>query len=275
MRDHTLVPSANSSRSVLSSSSNKSEELYLDQMQRESNKIDQDEPVAIFDSIQLEYMTLERQNHSVSKAVDTPSNMRTKHMQNIAPSLVNNIAENNNDIINIQLNYDINWALDQDLWNGKFRAIFLHGLIEHLGSNIRNIKKSLFRMEKYILSKCIDGSKANNIKDLEGLGKAVWGFISALYTSQWDNLMVNSTNRLFRNNFKLKFSPQVVKETTKSKETNMANTSYISSLLPPILAKLAKEVNEISKYFKKQQPANSWKKLMYKYLLNCLTLLTL
>jgi len=49
----------------------------------------------------------------------------------------------------------------------------LHGLIEHLGSNIRNIKELLFRMEKYILSKYIDGSKANNIKDLEGLGKAV------------------------------------------------------------------------------------------------------
>ena len=173
MRGHTLVPSANSSRSVLSSSSNKSEELYLDRMQRESNKMNQNEPVATSDSIQLEYMTLERQNHSVSKAVDTPSNMRMKHMQNIAPSLVNNIAENNNDIINIQLNYDINWALDQDLWNSKFRAIFLHGLIEHLGSNIRNIKELLFRMEKYILSKYIDGSKANNIKDLEGLGKAV------------------------------------------------------------------------------------------------------
>ena len=60
MRGYTLVPSANSSRSVLSSSSNKSEELYLDWMQRESNKIDQDEPVVIFDNIQLEYMTLER-----------------------------------------------------------------------------------------------------------------------------------------------------------------------------------------------------------------------
>jgi len=28
-------------------------------------------------------------------------------------------------------------------------------------------------MEKYILSKGIDGSKANNIKDFKGLGKAV------------------------------------------------------------------------------------------------------
>jgi len=70
-------------------------------MQRESNKMDQDKPVATSDSIQLEYMTLERQNHSVSKTVDTPSNMRTKHVQNIAPFLVNNTAENNNNIINI------------------------------------------------------------------------------------------------------------------------------------------------------------------------------
>ena len=31
----------------------------------------------------------------------------------------------------------------------------------------------------------------------------------------------------------------------------MANTSYVSPLPPPILAKTAKEVNEISKYFKK------------------------
>ena len=132
--------------------------------------------------------------------------------------------------------------------------------MKHLDSDIKNIKKLLFRMEKYILGKCIDSSKANDIKDLEGLGKIAWEFISALYTSQQNNLMVDSTNRSFRNNVKSKFSPQVVKETTKSKETNMANTPYISSLPSLILDKLDKEVNKILKYFKKQQPANSQKK---------------
>ena len=72
--------------------------------------------------------------------------------------------------------------------------------------------------------------------------------------------MVDSTNRSFRNNVKLKFSPQAVKETTKTKKANVVNFSYISSLPPSILAKLAKEVNEISKYFKKQQPSNNSKK---------------
>jgi len=39
-------------------------------------------------------------------------------------------------------------------------------------------------MEKYILSKGIDSSKANDIKDFKGLGKVAWGFILALYISQ-------------------------------------------------------------------------------------------
>jgi len=39
-------------------------------------------------------------------------------------------------------------------------------------------------MQKYILNKSIIGNKANKVKDLEGVGKAVWGFISALYESQ-------------------------------------------------------------------------------------------
>ena len=50
VRGRTLVPSANSFRSVLSSFSNKSKELYSDWMQRESDKMDQDEPVASSDS---------------------------------------------------------------------------------------------------------------------------------------------------------------------------------------------------------------------------------
>ena len=82
------------------------------------------------------------------------------------------------------MNYNVNQALDQDLWNGKFRAISLHRLMKHLDSDIKNIKKLLFRMEKYILGKYIDSSKANDIKDLEGLDKIAWEFISALYTSQ-------------------------------------------------------------------------------------------
>ena len=79
---------------------------------------------------------------------------------------------NNNDIINIQLNYDINHTLDQNLWDSEFRTISLHGSIKYLASDIKNIKESLFRMEKYTLGKGIDSNKTNKIKDLKELGKA-------------------------------------------------------------------------------------------------------
>ena len=45
--------------------------------------------------------------------------------------------------------------------------------MEYLASNIKNIKESLRRMQKFILGKAIKGNKANNIKDLENIGKAV------------------------------------------------------------------------------------------------------
>jgi len=112
VRGHTLMPSTVSSRSVLSSSSNKSEELYSDRMQRESNKMVQDKPTTTSDSFQLEYTTSERQNLNVSKTADTPPNMRIKCAHNAVPTHVNSTTDNNNDAINIQLNYDVNQALD-------------------------------------------------------------------------------------------------------------------------------------------------------------------
>ena len=55
VRGYTLVPSTTSSHSVSCFSSNKSEELYTDQMQKESDSIVQNNPTASTDSIQLEY----------------------------------------------------------------------------------------------------------------------------------------------------------------------------------------------------------------------------
>jgi len=79
----------------------------------------------------------------------------------------------NNNVFNIQLQYNINQALDSVSWNGNFWAISLHRSIEYLASDIKNIKESLGRMQKYILSKAIESDKANNIKDLKGVSKVV------------------------------------------------------------------------------------------------------
>ena len=128
--------------------------------------------------------------------------------------------------------------------------------MEYLSPDIKNIKELLSKIEKYILGKGIDSSKTNNIKDFKGLDKAVWRFITVLYISQWNNLIVNDTNRSFRNNVKSKFSLQAAKETTKPKNANISYSLYVSSLSLSILAKFTKEINKISKYFKKQQLTN-------------------
>jgi len=43
--------------------------------------------------------------------------------------------------------------------------------MKYLAFNIKNIKESLGRMQKYILSKAIESDKTNNIKDLKDVGK--------------------------------------------------------------------------------------------------------
>ena len=70
--------------------------------------------VAMLESPQLKYVIPSRQAPSVSKATDTPPNMKQKHKQNVVSTLNNNTADNNRDIINIQLNYDINQAMDKN-----------------------------------------------------------------------------------------------------------------------------------------------------------------
>jgi len=186
--------------------------------------------------------------------------MRQQCAEHEVPTLNNNI--NNVDFSNsnnIQLNYNINQALDQDSWNRDFRAILLHRAMEHLASDIRSIKESLVRMKKYIQSKAIKGNKANNIKDLNDVSKVAWKFISSLYEAHWDNLIMDNKNTLLRNKVKSKFSPQVFSKPNNNKGKNVVKPPYISFLLSPILAKLSKEVNEISKFFKKNPPSSQKK----------------
>jgi len=112
-------------------------------------------------------------------------------------------------VFSIQLNYDSDAALDPDSWDRNFHAVLLHGSMEHLASNTLNIKELLTRMQKFIAGKSINSDKANNLKDLNDIGKAIWEFISMVYDSHWDSLYVDNNNTTFRSKVKSKFSPQV------------------------------------------------------------------
>ena len=117
-------------------------------------------------------------------------------------------------------------------------------------ADIKNIKESLCRMGNYIKDKSVN-SNPNNIKDLDSVGKVVWEFLSTVYDAHWDSLYVDDSKMSFRNKVKSKFNPQAPRTPVNNKGKETVKPTYVSPLSLPILAKTPKEVNEISKYFKK------------------------
>ena len=70
---------------------------------------------------------------------------------------------------------------------------------------------------------------------------------------------MDNKNTSLRNKVKSKFSLQAFSKPNNNKEKNVVNPPYVSSLSSSILAKSPKEVNEISKYFKKNPPSSQKK----------------
>ena len=106
-------------------------------------------------------------------------------------------------------------------------------------------------MQKYILNKSIICDKANKVKDLEGIDEVAWEFISALYKSQWDNLIADKNGLLFRCKIKAQFNPPLLRNIVSNKSKNTNKAATLSALSPPILAKSPKEVVKILKFFLK------------------------
>ena len=123
--------------------------------------------------------------------------------------------------------------------------------MKHIAFDVFSIKNSLLRIKKYISGKSINGNKANNFKNLSGMGKSIWEFISLVYELHLDVLFVDENNTTLRNKVKSKFAPQVKISQTLNKGKDMLKPTFVSSISPPILAKSSKEVKEISKFFKK------------------------
>ena len=222
------------------------EECHI-RVKRKSNRIDKDNLVNSLSNFSLEYTTQEGQIHQVSKAADPTLNMR---MQNVLTAQLALSQPSSKNVFNIQLNYDPNQALNPESWDGNFHAISLYGSMEYLTSDALNVKESLIRIKKYISGKSIDSVKANEVQDLIGMGKALWEFINAVYESQWDALFVEN-NTTFRSKVKAKFNPQTRKSPIPSNDKDTAKLTFVLPIPLSILAKLLKEIKEISKYFKK------------------------
>jgi len=131
-------------------------------MKRNNNLPDED-VWDLVDSFQLSYERNVEVSKSVSMATDNHPQRRSQHVSNEAPVLKSTSkpqsegVNNNNtnicllqDVINIQLPYDVNQVTEQDSWDGNFHSISLHSTLKYLSSNSKNIKEFLHRMTKYI-----------------------------------------------------------------------------------------------------------------------------
>ena len=109
-------------------------------------------------------------------------------------------------VINIQLLYDLNRPIKPKLWHGNFYPISLYKSLEHLISDAKNIKKSMACIAIYIKNKKIEAFKSNNIKDFKDISKVAWKLISSIYESKWNLLIADNHKNNFRQKVTYKFT---------------------------------------------------------------------
>jgi len=160
-------------------------------------------------SLALSYEDKQERAIRVSKAADPQNDMRPQcdslivpnpnpqHVLNEdpQPNSGNNATQVNtshkDEVINIQLPYDPQAPTELELWSSSFHPISLHGSIEHFALDAKNIKVLLNFLAKYIQRKQVNGNKVNDLNDFDGMGDAIWNFISSVYASKWDALFTD------------------------------------------------------------------------------------
>jgi len=170
-------------------------------------------------------------------------------------------GDDDDNVINIQLPYNPNVSTEPDLWSGSFHPISLHGSMEQIALDAKNIKDSLNFMAKYIANKKVNPKLANEFKDMDGIGDAVWNFISSIYQLSWDSFYTDNKTKTLSEKISAKFTPRIA-SFPNSKNNKSVPKSVPASIVKvppplPLPAKSAKEVNTISKYFLNQKLSNN------------------
>jgi len=115
-------------------------------------------------------------------------------------------------------------------------------------------------LAKYIQGKKTSGDDVNNLAEFDGMGDAIWNFISAVYMSKWDALFTDQKLNNLRSKISSKFTPCSPPPHGISKKNTPKSTPVTinkAPSLPPLLAKSKKEINVISKYFLPKKPLDN------------------
>ena len=145
--------------------------------------------------LELSYETEQEKALRVGMVANQQETSRPTDVNNeAAPSHV----QHEDDVINIQLPYDPQASTEPELWSGSFYPISLHGSIEHFTSDSKNIKVTLKILAKYIQNKQVNSGKVNDLNNFDGMGDAIWNFISAVYAARWDVLFTDQKTNTLR-----------------------------------------------------------------------------
>jgi len=198
--------------------------------------------------LELSYETEQEKAMRIGKATNQQDTSRPPAINNEATSSQGTHEE---DVINIQLPYDPQAPTEPELWSGSFHPISLHGSIKHFVLDSKNIKVTLNFLAKYIQGKQVNGSKVNDLSDFDGMGDAIWNFISLVYASKWDSLFMDQKTNTLRAKISSKFTPRTsLPNGNTKKDISKSNPVTINKApSPPLPAKSKKEINTISKYF--------------------------
>ena len=123
-------------------------------------------------------------------------------------------------------------------------------------------------MAKYIQGKQVDSGKANNLSDLNGMGDAIWNFISSVYEAKWGGLHTDQNTNTLRSKISVKFTPRIpLSNSNTKKDIPKPNPVTINKAppLPPLPAKTKKEINVISKYFHTKKSSGENNRHLSKY----------
>jgi len=134
------------------------------------------------ENLELSYETAQEKGIRVSMVTNQQTNQQAPMRP---PGGINEATpthrQHEENVINVQIPYDINAPTEPDLWSRSFHPISLHGSMEHFALDAKNIKVSLNFLAKYIQNKQVNSNTANDLNDFDGMGDAIWNFISSVY----------------------------------------------------------------------------------------------
>ena len=73
-------------------------------------------------------------------------------------------------------------------------------------------------MAKYITNKQVSSSKVNDLNDFDGMGDAIWNFISSVYEAKWDSLHTDKKTNTLRAKISSKLTPRAMPNKNNNKK---------------------------------------------------------